>query len=82
MAHSDAILSANAEDLKRAKKRMAPAMVDRLTLTKERISAMAEGVRQVIDLRDPSGIVLDEFTRPNGLGYQEGQRSLRGHCHL
>ena len=72
MAHSDAILSANAEDLKRAKETgMAPAMVDRLTLTKERISAMAEGVRQVIDLRDPSGIVLDEFTRPNGLAIKK-----------
>ena len=72
MANSDAILSANAEDLKRAKEKgMAPAMVDRLTLTKERISAMAEGVRQVIDLRDPSGIVLDEFTRPNGLAIKK-----------
>lgn len=72
MAHSDAILSANAEDLKRAKEKgMAPAMVDRLTLTKDRISAMAEGVRQVIDLRDPSGIVLDEFTRPNGLAIKK-----------
>ena len=72
MAHSDAILSANAEDLKRAKEKgMAPAMVDRLTLTKERSSAMAEGVRQVIDLRDPSGIVLDEFTRPNGLAIKK-----------
>lgn len=68
LAHSDDILSANAEDLKRAKEKgMAPAMVDRLTLTKERIAAMAEGVRQVIELDDPSGIVLDEFRRPNGL---------------
>ena len=32
---------------------------------------MAEGVRQVIDLRDPSGIVLDEFTRPNGLAIKK-----------
>ena len=72
MAHSDAILSANAEDLKRAKEKgMAPAMVDRLTLTKERIAAMAEGVRQVIDLPDPSGVVLDEFRRPNGLFIQK-----------
>ena len=79
MAHSDAILSANAEDLKRAKEKgMASAMVDRLTLTKERISAMAEGVRQVIDLRDPSGIVLDEFTRPNGLAIKKGSVPLGG----
>ena len=72
MAHSDTILSANAEDVKRAKEKgMAPAMVDRLTLTKERIEAMAEGVRQVIALGDPSGIVLDEFTRPNGLSIKK-----------
>ena len=67
-AHVDDILAANAEDLKRAKEKgMAPAMVDRLTLNKERIDAMAEGVRQVIELKDPSGVVLDEFRRPNGL---------------
>ncbi|MCQ5209687.1 MAG: glutamate-5-semialdehyde dehydrogenase [Megasphaera massiliensis] len=68
LTHCEDILSANAEDVKRAEEKgMAPAMVDRLTLTKERIAAMAEGVRQVIDLPDPSGVVLDEFRRPNGL---------------
>lgn len=70
--HCDEIMKANAEDLKRAQEKgMAPAMVDRLTLTKERISAMAEGVRQVIDLGDPSGVVLDEFRRPNGLSIKK-----------
>ena len=72
MTHCEDILSANAEDVKRAEEKgMAPAMVDRLTLTKERIAAMAEGVRQVIDLPDPSGVVLDEFRRPNGLFIQK-----------
>lgn len=72
MTHCEDILSANAEDVKRAEEKgMAPAMVDRLTLTKERITAMAEGVRQVIDLPDPSGVVLDEFRRPNGLFIQK-----------
>ncbi len=72
LTHCEDILSANAEDVKRAKEKgMAPAMVDRLTLTKERIAAMAEGVRQVIDLPDPSGVVLDEFRRPNGLFIQK-----------
>ena len=69
VAHEADILAANAVDLQRAKaKGMAPAMVDRLTLTKERIAAMAEGVRQVIALLpDPAGVVLDEWDRPNGL---------------
>lgn len=72
LTHCEDILSANAEDVKRAEEKgMAPAMVDRLTLTKERIAAMAEGVRQVIDLPDPSGVVLDEFRRPNGLFIQK-----------
>ena len=54
VAHETDILAANAVDLQRAKaKGMASAMVDRLTLTKERIAAMAEGVRQVIALPDP-----------------------------
>ncbi|WP_296901561.1 glutamate-5-semialdehyde dehydrogenase [uncultured Megasphaera sp.] len=68
LAHEDEILAANAVDLQRAKEKgMAPAMVDRLTLTKERIAAMAEGVRQVIDLPDPAGVLLKEWDRPNGL---------------
>ncbi|WP_292297916.1 glutamate-5-semialdehyde dehydrogenase [Megasphaera sp.] len=68
VAHEADILAANAVDLQRAREKgMAEAMVDRLTLTKERIAAMAEGVRQVIDLSDPSGVVLDEWDRPNGL---------------
>lgn len=72
VTHCGDILSANAEDVKRAEEKgMAPAMVDRLTLTEERISAMAEGVRQVIDLPDPVGVVLDEFRRPNGLFIQK-----------
>ena len=72
LTHCEDILSANAEDVKRAQEKgMAPAMVDRLTLTEERISAMAEGVRQVIDLPDPVGVVLDEFRRPNGLFIQK-----------
>lgn len=70
--HSDDILQANQKDLERAKQNgMAPAMVDRLRLTKERIADMAEGVRQLMDLPDPVGTVLDEWTRPNGLSIQK-----------
>ena len=46
---------------------LSAALIDRLRLTHERITAMAEGVRQVIALPDPVGQVLEQTTRPNGL---------------
>jgi glutamate-5-semialdehyde dehydrogenase len=42
-------------------------MIDRLTLTKERIADIAEGVRQVENLDDPIGEIVKSWTRPNGL---------------
>ena len=42
-------------------------MIDRLTLTHERLAAIIEGVRQVISLDDPVGEVLGMKERPNGL---------------
>ena len=62
------ILEANAKDVEKAKERgTSAAMIDRLELSEKRIGEMAEGVRQVCDLPDPTGDVLEEFTRPNGL---------------
>jgi len=43
------------------------AMLDRLALDEARIRAMAAGLREVADLPDPVGRLLDERTRPNGL---------------
>lgn len=42
-------------------------LIDRLILNEERIAAISEGVRQVIQLEDPIGTVLEIFERPNGL---------------
>ena len=68
LADREAVLEANAADVKAAEKRgMHPGLVDRLMLTRERIEAMAEGLRQVCALPDPLGEVLERFTRPNGL---------------
>lgn len=65
---TDRILTANAKDVADGEaKVMHPGLVDRLRLTKERIQAMAEGLKQVSALPDPVGEVLDSFTRPNGL---------------
>ena len=65
---TDRILTANAKDVADGEaKGMHPGLVDRLRLTKERIQAMAEVLKQVSALPDPVGEVLDSFTRPNGL---------------
>jgi len=62
------ILAANAQDMARAvEEAMATSMQDRLLLTPERVSAIAEGARQVSKLADPLGKTLRESTLPNGL---------------
>ena len=64
----EAILAANAEDMAAAAvKGMKSSMLDRLKLTKERISGMAEGLRQVAALPDPIGNVIGGSRLPNGL---------------
>lgn len=64
----DEILAANAVDMQNAAaKGMKSSMLDRLKLTAERISGMADGLRQVAGLADPIGTVLDGKTLPNGL---------------
>ena len=64
----DRWLAANTEDVAAAKEAgMRPAMLDRLTLTPERIAGIVEGVRQVAALPDPIGRVDKMETRPNGL---------------
>ncbi|MBR2563285.1 MAG: glutamate-5-semialdehyde dehydrogenase [Paenibacillus sp.] len=68
IAASDAIITANAEDLDRGREQGTPeSMLDRLALNKERIAGIAEGLRQIAELPDPVGEVLETFTRPNGL---------------
>ena len=64
----DMWLSANAEDVAAAKEAgMRPAMLDRLTLTRQRIAGIVDGIRQVAALPDPIGTVTKMETRPNGL---------------
>ncbi len=64
---SDEIIKANERDLERASENgMSPSMLDRLTLTKERICAISASVKKVIALPDP--LLGDEkWVRPNGL---------------
>jgi glutamate-5-semialdehyde dehydrogenase len=46
-------------------------MLDRLQLTQSRITGMADGIRQVAQLPDPVGKVLEEYTRSDGLVIQK-----------
>ncbi len=64
-AQAAKILRANEEDIQRAN--LSGAMRDRLLLTSERISEMADAVRDVAALPDPLNELLEEWTRPNGL---------------
>ncbi len=74
-ADADKILSANGEDIAKANEAgMKESLVDRLQLTGDRIEAMAEGIRQVVNLEDPIGEMISMKTTPNGL--QVGQRRV------
>ena len=67
-ARQEEWLEANAADIAAAKENgMRPAMLDRLTLTPERVAGIVDAVRQVIALPDPIGRVTKMETRPNGL---------------
>ena len=62
------ILAANQDDVTEAKRSgLSPAMVDRLTLTPDRLAAMAADVRSVVALSDPVGEVFESGRLPNGL---------------
>ena len=68
LAKQEEILAANALDMERAAaKSMKSSMLDRLKLTAARIEGMADGLRQVANLPDPVGNVLDGKTLANGL---------------
>lgn len=68
VAKADTIIAANEIDVQHALEAgMKSSLVDRLKLTKERIEAMALGVKQVAELDDPIGEVLGMKLRPNGL---------------
>ena len=63
----DEWLAANAEDMEAAEGKISVAMMDRLRLDPARIRGIADGIREVISLPDPIGVVDRMGTRPNGL---------------
>ncbi len=67
-----AIIAENEMDLANGKEKgLTDSMLDRLRLTPERISGMAEGVRQVMALKDPDKTILMERVLENGLRIQK-----------
>lgn len=62
------IIAANAIDMKKGQEKgLSQGLLDRLKLDESRIKGMADGLREVVNLEDPIGKVVDEFKRPNGL---------------
>ena len=67
-ANVEAVVKANEVDIQAAKAAgISPSMIDRLTLTRQRVEAIALAVEEVIGLPDPAGVVESGMTRPNGL---------------
>jgi glutamate-5-semialdehyde dehydrogenase len=76
--HTAGIIAANDLDVQAAQRAGTdPAIIDRLTLTEQRLSDIAAAVRQVAALPDPVGDVLRGYTLPNGLKSAPGTGSTR-----
>jgi glutamate-5-semialdehyde dehydrogenase len=72
IARSAEIVAANEEDMKRGRESgLNSQLLDRLSLTPERVIGIANGARKVSELQDPLGIVLRQSTLPNGLGLKQ-----------
>ncbi len=63
---------ANAKDVEAGRRAgLSAAVLDRLTLTDQRIAAVAQAVREIVALPDPVGQVRREWTAPNGMRMQK-----------
>ena len=71
LKNENEILAANALDLAAAKGTVSDVMLDRLALSAARIAGMAQGIRDVVKLPDPVGLLLEEHTRADGLHIQK-----------
>lgn len=68
LSNQNTILDANMEDLDNARENgLSNAMIDRLTLSSERLKKMAKGLHTLVGLEDPGGRVECTWIRPNGL---------------
>jgi glutamate-5-semialdehyde dehydrogenase len=64
---SSEIIQINNKDIENAyAMKLSSALIDRLTLNEDRINGMVNCLDEIINLKDPTGIVLSEWDRPNG----------------
>jgi glutamate-5-semialdehyde dehydrogenase len=64
----DQLKAANSQDLDQARADgVSTTLIDRLTITDNRITFMVKALRAMVDLPDPVGQVVSGATRPNGL---------------
>ena len=68
VANAEQILAANELDLANGRENgLSVGLIDRLTLTTERLAALAAAVREIIALTDPVGVVVRGSNMPNGV---------------
>jgi glutamate-5-semialdehyde dehydrogenase len=65
------VLAANEIDMKNSEGKLPTGMLDRLKLNDSRIAGLARAMREVIELADPTGKVIEEKTLANGLNLQK-----------
>lgn len=65
--NTNEIIEQNAVDMENAKGKISDVMLDRLMLDEGRIKAMAQGIRDISKLPDPTGEIITETVRPNGM---------------
>ena len=68
---TERVLAANDLDMKNSQNKLSASLLDRLKLTEQRIKSLAAAVREVAQLPDPTGRILEEKTLPNGLQLQK-----------
>ena len=68
LTNASYIIRENAKDLRLARQRnLSKVLIDRLSLDRVRIKAMAESLYKIAGLKDPVGEVIETIRRPNGL---------------
>ena len=67
ISHIPQILEANSLDVEKSRGIISDVMIDRLSLSEDRVRAMAQGIIDVSKLADPVGRILKEYTHENGM---------------
>ena len=66
------LIEINKKDIKNAvTANLSSSIIDRITLTSTRIESMILSLEEIINLKDPVGNIISEWTRPNGLHIQK-----------